>query len=86
MRYVDIVLCRVLFSRRVCRLRKEVIYQAIWAENASFDQIRVSPTMFSDHMPAVIFRAMKMVRCLGKLLVSLNMLIVLICCIYLADI
>lgn len=86
MHYVDVVLCRVLLTRRVCRLRKEVIYQAIWAENASFDQIRVSPTMFSDHMPAVIFSAMKMVRYLGELLVSPNMLIVIICCIYFADV
>ena len=47
--------------RRVCRLRKDVIYQAIWAENASFDQILVSPTMFSDHMPTVMFSALTMV-------------------------
>jgi len=53
--------------RRVCRLRKEVIYQAIWAENAGFDQIHVSRTMFSDHMPTTIFSAMKMVRQLQQL-------------------
>ena len=56
------IFCHFLFSRRLCQLRKDVIYQAIWAENASFDQILVSPTMFSDQMPSVIFSAMKMVR------------------------
>jgi len=56
-------ICCILYSvyRRVCRLRKDVIYQAIWAENASFDQILVSPTMFSDHMPTVMFSALTMV-------------------------
>ena len=48
--------------RRICRFRKDVIYQAIWAENASFDQILVSPAMFLDHMPTVMFSALKMVR------------------------
>jgi len=57
-----IVVCCFLFARYMCRLRKEVIYQAIWAENANFDQIHVSPTMFSDHVPAAMFSAMKMVR------------------------
>lgn len=30
---------------------KELIYQAIWADNKDFDEILISPVMIQDHMP-----------------------------------
>ena len=40
----------------------EPVYQAIWADNTSFDEVIVSPTMINDHMPDNVMDALEKVR------------------------
>ncbi|RUS83012.1 hypothetical protein EGW08_009249, partial [Elysia chlorotica] len=39
----------------------EPIYQAIWANNADFDEVLISPTMVNDHMPDNVLDALEKV-------------------------
>lgn len=39
------------------RANKEPQYAAIWASEADFDEILISPVMVQDHMPAGVINA-----------------------------
>ncbi|XP_025097002.1 sn1-specific diacylglycerol lipase alpha-like isoform X4 [Pomacea canaliculata] len=39
----------------------EPIYQALWASNADFDEVLVSPTMINDHMPDNVLESLEKV-------------------------
>jgi sn1-specific diacylglycerol lipase len=40
----------------------EPVFQAIWADNTSFDEVIVSPTMINDHMPDNVMDALEKVK------------------------
>lgn len=42
-------------------LKKEPVYQAIWAQNTDFDEVIISPVMLQDHMPDTVLEALKKV-------------------------
>ena len=46
--------------------KQEPTYQAIWADNDAFDEVLVSPTMISDHMPVNVLESMKKVILLSN--------------------
>ncbi|KAF0309047.1 Sn1-specific diacylglycerol lipase alpha [Amphibalanus amphitrite] len=39
--------------------RGEPVYQAIWVENDSFDEVLISPVMIQDHMPDKVLQALQ---------------------------
>ena len=39
----------------------EPVYQAIWVENDSFDEVLISPVMIQDHMPDKVLQALQKV-------------------------
>eukprot|EP00095_Tigriopus_kingsejongensis_P005030 maker-scaffold139_size317827-snap-gene-2.31 protein:Tk05030 transcript:maker-scaffold139_size317827-snap-gene-2.31-mRNA-1 annotation:"inactivation no afterpotential e" len=41
--------------------RVEPVYQAIWADNTSFDQVLISKRMVEDHMPDKVLEALSKV-------------------------
>jgi len=41
--------------------REEPIYEAIWAENADFDEVLISPAMANDHLPDRVLEALEKV-------------------------
>ena len=45
----------------VCRSVKPV-YQAIWADNKSFDEVLISKRMVQDHMPDKVLEALEKVK------------------------
>ncbi|XP_043192219.1 diacylglycerol lipase-alpha-like [Amphibalanus amphitrite] len=46
--------------------RGEPVYQAIWVENDSFDEVLISPVMIQDHMPDKVLQALqKVLSCVG---------------------
>ncbi|XP_037087617.1 diacylglycerol lipase-alpha-like, partial [Pollicipes pollicipes] len=46
--------------------RSEPVYQAIWVENDSFDEVLISPVMIQDHMPDKVLQALeKVLSCVG---------------------
>ncbi|CAG2189019.1 DAGL [Mytilus edulis] len=45
----------------LCCGNNEPVYQAIWADNRSFDEVIVSPTMINDHMPDYVMDALEKV-------------------------
>ena len=69
----------------------EPVYQAIWVENDSFDEVLISPVMIQDHMPDKVLQALQkvgsesshrpgpggwsLVRMLGQLLACLCVLL-----------
>ena len=50
---------------------KTPLYQAIWADNGSFDTIIVSPSMIEDHMPNTVLDAMQQV-CMCSYLLTIS--------------
>ena len=57
MQSMSIYRCR----RKLCG-EGEPVYQAIWAQTTSFDEVLVSPTMINDHMPDKVMDALEKVR------------------------
>ncbi|XP_035779280.1 diacylglycerol lipase-alpha-like isoform X2 [Anopheles albimanus] len=41
--------------------KREPVYQAIWADNADFDEVLISPVMIQDHMPDKVLAALEKV-------------------------
>lgn len=39
----------------------EPVYQAIWVDNADFDEVLISPAMIQDHMPDTVLAALNKV-------------------------
>ena len=49
-----------IFSGKTLR-QGEPVYQAIWVENDSFDEVLISPVMIQDHMPDKVLQALQKV-------------------------
>lgn len=52
-----------LFLRQCRQVLKthEPVYQAIWVDNADFDEVLISPAMIQDHMPDTVLAALNKV-------------------------
>lgn len=40
---------------------REPVYQALWVDNADFDEVIISPAMIQDHMPDTVLAALNKV-------------------------
>lgn len=52
-----------MFLRQCRQVLKthEPVYQAIWVDNADFDEVLISPAMIQDHMPDTVLAALNKV-------------------------
>lgn len=57
-------------SRQVLKSH-EPVYQALWADNADFDEVIISPAMIQDHMPDTVLAALNKVSLFSSQLLLL---------------